>query len=708
MQVGVLYMSVRAALFASSFLALAPFVGVAHAAEGEAIATADAGEQPTSVSEVEIEGVREQRSVGATGLDLTLRETPQSVTQVPRQQIEDFALSNINELLSMVPGVNVEKIETDRTFYNARGFDITTFQVDGVGLPLIWGLQFGDLDTALFERVDIVRGASGMLTGTGNPSATVNYIRKRPTSEFQALGSISYGSWDAYRLEADISGPLNAEGTIRGRAVYANEDRDSHLDFNHVNRNVYYGVLTWDVTPKLNATVGYSQQDNLADGVLWGALPLTFSDGSAIPYDRSASTSADWTFWDTHDKTAFLEATYAFDNGWRAKGTYTHKTFDEYAKLLYAFGNPDPVTGLGVGGMTGIYPSEYEQNLFDATLTGPISLWGRQHEIVLGVSSAEGTGKEWEDFYLGAIDYPAVQDWGRLQVAEPVFPGPYLAATSRDRLNRVYGAVHFDFTDQFKAVVGFNAIDLKSSGQSYGVDQARSESKVSPYLGVVFDLNANLSLYASYTDIFNPQVEVDIDRVRLPAAAGESFEAGVKSEWFGGKLYATAAVFKSEQRGLADFAGTIPGSTDSYYAGVDTFVEGYEFEVAGAITDRWQVAGGWTHLSIEGEDGGDVRQYLPRKTLKLSTTYTIPELRDLKLGAAVRWQSEVSTIDLVEVTQDSYAVVDLMAGIDVTERVRATVNVKNLFDETYFTSLMWNQTFFGAPRSASVRLDYRF
>lgn len=703
-------MSVRAALFATTVLAFAPVLGAAHAAEADeaVIAAAADDEQATTVTSVTVEGERYRSSQGATGLDLTLRETPQSVTQVPRQQIEDFALTNVNDLLSLVPGVNVERVETDRTYFNSRGFDITAFQVDGVGLPLIWGIQFGDLDTAIFERVDIIRGANGMLSGTGNPSATVNYIRKRPTAEFQALGSVSVGSWDAYRLEADVSGPLNAEGTVRGRLVYANEDRDSHLDYNHVNRNVYYGVLTWDITPRLNATAGYSRQDNLSDGVLWGALPLTYSDGSSIPYDRSATTSADWTFWDTHDETAFVEAAYAFDNGWKAKTTYTHKTFDEHAKLLYAYGNPDPVTGLGVGGMSGIYPSAYEQDLFEASLTGPISLWGRRHEVVLGVSSAEGAGKEWENFSLDAIAYPAVQDWGRLQVAEPTYPGAYLAATSKDRLKRVYGAVHFDFADRVKAVVGFNAIDLESSGVSYGVDQAREESKVSPYVGVVVDVTGNVSLYASYTDIFNPQSEVDINRERLPAAAGMGLEAGVKSEWFGGKLYATASVFKSEQKDLAQYAGTIPLSTDSYYEGVDTFVEGYEFEVAGAVTDRWTVAGGWTHLSIEGEDGADVRLYTPRKTLKLSTTYSIPEVRNLKLGAALRWQSEISTVDLVEVEQDSYAAVDVMAGIDLTPKVRATVNVRNLFDETYFTSLMWNQTYFAAPRSASVRLDYRF
>ena len=691
-------MSCRATLFVTTILAFAPVLGVAHAED----------EAPTTVAPVTVEGERRARSDGATGLDLTLRETPQSVTQVSRQQIEDFALTNVNDLLSLVTGVNVERVETDRTYFNARGFDITNFQIDGVGLPLIWGIQFGDLDTALFERVDIIRGANGMLTGTGNPSATVNYIRKRPTAEVQALGSIAYGSWNDLRLEADLSGPLNAEGTVRGRLVYAGQDRDSHLDYNHVNRNVYYGVLSWDLTPRLTATVGYSRQENRSDGVLWGALPLTYSDGTRIKYDRSASTSADWTFWDVTDQSAFVETTYAFENGWRAKATYTHKAFEERARLLYAFGNPDPVTGLGVLAMSGVYPSKYEQDLFDATVSGPLSLLGRTHEVVLGASAAEGTGREYENFFGSFPAYPAVQDWGRLQVAEPVYPGAYLAADTTDRLNRVYGAIHLDLADRLKAVVGFNAIDLTSSGVSYGADQARAESKVSPYLGAVFELTPNVSLYGSYTDIFNPQSEVDINRVRLPAAQGKGLELGVKSEWFGGRLYATAAAFKSEQSDLAAYAGVIPGGSDSYYSGVDTFVEGYELEVSGAITDTWRVSGGWTQLSVEDQAGADVRDYLPRKTLKLATTYSIPDLRDLKLGLAARWQSAVSVVDLVRVEQEAYAVVDVMAGFAVTDRVRATVNVRNLFDETYLTSLMWNQSYFAAPRSASVRLDYRF
>ena len=191
----------RNLLFAGVALAMAATGGLARAQVVDAGATALEG--------VVVTGAR-TRTSAVTGLDLSLRETPQSVTIINQDRIDDFGLTNVNELLAQVTGVNVEKVETDRTYYNSRGFDITNFQVDGIGLPLIWGIQFGDLDTVLFERVEAVRGANSMMTGTGNPSATINYVRKRPTAAFQASASAAYGSWDDYRLEADVSGPLNA------------------------------------------------------------------------------------------------------------------------------------------------------------------------------------------------------------------------------------------------------------------------------------------------------------------------------------------------------------------------------------------------------------------------------------------------------------------------------------------------------------------
>lgn len=690
--------SFRALSLAGAALVGAPCLAMA----AETGAAAD-----NQVEGVVITGAR-TRTSAVTGLDMSLRETPQSVTIINQDRIKDFALTDVNQLLAQVTGVNVEKVETDRTYYNSRGFDITNFQADGIGLPLIWGIQFGELDTVLFERVETVRGANSMMTGTGNPSATINYVRKRPTKDFQASGALQYGSWDSYRLEADVSGPINTSGTLSGRLIYANEDRDSYLDYYGVNRNVYGALLAWDATSNLTATVGWSMQDNRARGNNWGALPLVYSDGARIDYPTSASTAADWTHWNVRDQTAFAELAWNFDNGWQVKTIGTFKRFQENAKLLYAYGNPDPVTGLGVGGMAGVYPSIYENYILDAYASGPFQLFGRQHQLVIGGQTSRSHGHEYEDFSNDVLEYPSVHDWGRVQVAEPTFPGAYLASDQVDRLSRFYAAAHLNLSDKLKVVAGFNALKLKSKGFSYGTDTPRDESKVSPYAGVVYDLTQNVSLYANYTDIFNPQSEVDINHQTLAAAHGKSYEAGFKSEWFDKRLYVTGAVFTSRQGGLAQYAGDFPDTLKSYYEGVDTKATGYELEAVGAINDQWRVSVGWTDLEIKDEAGAKARLFTPRKTLKASSTYTIPSLRNLTLGAQVRWQDDIEGQDIVTITQKAYGVLDLMAGVDLTEKVRATVNVKNATDKAYLASLMWNQAYYAAPRGVSVRLDYAF
>ncbi|MDD3798461.1 MAG: TonB-dependent siderophore receptor [Novosphingobium sp.] len=689
-----------------------------------AVAAEALDDDSNSRREIVVTGIAEQDTASATGLPLTLRETPQSVTVVERDRIEDFALTNVNDLLDQVVGINVERVETDRTYYNSRGFDITNFQVDGIGMPLLWGIQFGDLDTALFERVEAVRGANAIMTGVGNPSATINYVRKRPTDTLQASLSGTIGSWNKRRAEADISGPLTADGSVRARLIYAHEDRDSYLDYNHVNRNVYGALLAWDLTPDLTATFGYTRQENDADGVLWGALPLLYSSGKRIPYPVSATTSADWTYWDVTDQSAFAELAYRFANGWQAKGVFTYKRFEEMAKLLYAYGYPDEATGIGITGYAGIYPSTYNQYLGDFYASGPVTLFGREHQLAFGVSTGRSDGKEYENFSYDFPLYPDVKEWGEVQLPEFSYPGEYLAADYTDKLTRAYGAAHFNLADNLKLVAGATAIWLKSSGYSYGVDQARKDSKVSPYLGAVFDVTPNISLYASYTDIFNPQSEVDAGNRKLDPAKGTSIEAGIKSEWFGGRLYATASIFKAKQNGLAEAAGVFgvgdPGPVgNTYYKGVDTQSRGFEIELAGRITDNWTLSGGYTGLDIEDQDGNPTRTFIPTKSFKLATTYAVPELNNLKLGAQLRWQNRIRYIDStaqyyggvtgdVVVKQGAYAVLDLMAAVDIVEHLRAAVNVRNVTDSRYLGSIEWGQAYYAAPRNVSVTVSLSY
>ncbi len=668
-----------------------------------------AEDQATQVGEVVVMGKRViRKTAGATGLDLSLRETPQSVTVVTAEEMRKFNITDANQLLTTLPGINVESVETDRTYYNSRGFDIVNFQIDGIGQPLDWGMQAGALDVAIYDRIEAVRGANGLLTAVGNPSATINYIRKRPTQEFMANLSAGYGTWDTRRLTADVSGAVNDSGTVRGRLVYANTDGGSHLDYYNVNRNVYYAIGSWDITPKLNATAGFSRQDNLADGVNWGALPLLYGDKTPVTHKRSATTAAPWTFWDTRHDIAFGELSYGFDNGWTVKAIYTHRQSDELAKLLYASGAPDRVTGEGLFATSGIYPSDLTQDMFDVIANGEFSLFGRTHQLALGMNASRNDARKHEASSASSA-YPPLVNGRIIPPAEPTYNPLVLREAVVNKQARAFATLHLNLTDALKAVVGLNAVEVKRRGSSYGTPQDAKASTVNPYLGLVWDLNDNIALYASYSDLFSPQSEGDINRRQLDPVEGTSIEAGIKSEWLNRRLYATAAVFQSKQKGLAEFVGRFPDSIDSYYRGVDTTAKGYEFELSGRPTPQWNVAAGFTRLDIENEKGQDTRLYVPRKSLKLNTSYTWPQWHNLTLGGAVRWQSAGRNRPLgTDFEQKAYAVVDAVASIDLTDRIRASLNARNLFDESYLSSLQWDQAFYAPPRSVMFTLDYRY
>jgi len=659
-------------------------------------------------------------SVSATGLDLSLRETPQSVSVIDRQRIDDFALTNIAEVLDQAVGVNVNRNETDRTDYTSRGFDVTNRQVDGIGVALQGGVQFGDLDTVLYDRVEIVRGANAIMTGVGNPSATINYLRKRPTADFQANGSLYAGSFDQWRAEGDVSGPLNAAGTIRARVIGAYEDRDSYLDYDHTKRSVAAILLAGDITPDLTATIGYSRQDNRARGVIWGALPLVFSDDSRIPYKRSANTGQPWTYWNNLDQTAFGELAWKIGGDWTLRGVFTYHDLKSNARVLYASGGdlgPDPVTGEGIQGYSSLFRDRYKQYLADGYASGSVELFGRRHQLAFGVSSGWAPQTEADAGTDATIEYGDIRQLPSLRIPLPTYGPITREGHLEDHLTRVYGAAHIDFADRLKGVAGFTAIWLDTKGDSYGTDEARSNSKVSPYAGLLFDLTKHLTFYASYTDIFNPQVEVASTGRRLDPARGSNIEAGIKVDWLDGKLYATAAVFRARQSGLATFAGTFDGTNGngpiggSFYTGQTTTARGVEAEVSGRVTDRWMLAGGITHLRLRDDTGADARLFVPRDTLKLTATYQIPEWHDLKLGANFRYQSKVRGNDDsngLPIRQGGYATLDLLAGFRITEHVEASVNVRNVTNVKYLNSLEWGQAFYAAPRSAigTIRFDY--
>jgi outer-membrane receptor for ferric coprogen and ferric-rhodotorulic acid len=653
-------------------------------------------------------------SKGATGLDLEIKETPQSISVVTTEQMENFGADSINSALRLATGINVEEWETNRTNYMARGFEIKNTQVDGVGLPNNWGIVTGSMDAYGYEKLEVIRGANGLLTGVGNSSGTINYVRKRPTNVAQGNIAATAGSYDRRRLEADYSTPFTADGAWAGRLVVATEEADSWVRGLSNDRTFVYGVVDGQLGDKSTLTLGYSHQDANTDGNMWGALVLAYSDGTQAEFARSASTSQDWTFWDTINQTAFAEYTYALPQDWNLKVSYNYRSFEEDSKLFFAYTTVglDRATGLGLLGNPGNWPAEDDAHLLDVTIDGDFKLLGRDHQAILGVNYS--TGKHTQ--YWRPVD-PSDPSWGELPpfpyagnaVAEPVWGAKELYEVTDQQLERIYGATKLSVTDELTAVVGFNWSEYHRDGHQTGTPFDQTERELSPYAGITYSFLDNVLAYASYSDIYQPQDYYDINDEYLAASKGVNYEVGLKADWFSKRLLTTLAWFSAKQEGLGTFAG-INSDGMYYYEGVDIDSKGIELEIAGQLNDYFDVVLGFTSLQLEGEEGEDIYEWVPRKTVNLAVSTKLPAALDIRLGLNGRWQSDISKIDeytAVLVRQDSYAILNAFARWDVTDTLSVRANANNLTDEKYITSL-YQIGFYGAPRTYSVSLSYQF
>jgi len=657
----------------------------------------------------------------ATRMVLTPRETPQSISVVTRQAMDDFGLNSIDDVMRHTPGITVATYDSDRTSYYSRGFAIKNFQYDGI--PILQDPQYSAghtlTDTAIYDRVEILKGATGLLTGAGGPGGTINMVRKKPTREFKAHIDVGAGSWENYRSEIDVSGPLTESGNVRGRAVAAYQDKHSFMDHYKRDSEVYYGILEVDLTPDTLLTLGADYQDNNPKGSSWsGSASLFNSKGDRISNPRSFNNGAKWSSWEQYTRTVFSTLEHNFDNGWVVKGQYNHQ-INGYNAPLGALLDPDATTGLAKM-LARKYTGEYVSDSGDLFATGPFSLLGREHELVVGgsVSKSHWTGKDYTNANMvnNAYDYynwkgdSLEPDWGNVT--------SYNDETTRQTGTYVTG--RFSLTDDLKLMLGTRVANYTLTGTS----QAKDTGKVLPYAALIYDINDTISAYTSYTEIFLPQSYYrDRNNKMLEPDEGTNYELGLKGEFFDGRLNSSLAYFEVHQdnRPEADTAyNGNPTNPDIDYAykGIKATTKGYEAEISGEVMPGWQLQAGYTHKVSRDQGGTKVSTWEPEDQINLYTSYKLTgDLDKLTLGGGVRWQStgwqmlsnwnKGGTVE--KFSQDPYWLVDLMARYQISKNLSATVNLNNVFDKSYYTNIgFYNSSYYGDPRNVMVSTRWDF
>lgn len=724
-------------------------------------ASPDTGRDVAQLSDVVVTAERDSTSEG-TGLyaaravtigktTQTLREIPQSVTVMTRQRLDDQNLYSVQDVMDQAPGVVVEIGDNYEGSFYARGFAISNIQIDGTSFGSEG--RFAD-DMILYDRVEVLRGADGLFNGTGEPGGSINLTRKRPTHEFQAEVGLTAGRWNNYRADADISSPLAFDGKLRGRLIASYEDRDFFYDVADRKRSLFYGIIEADLTPSTTVAIGGSYTHS-RDTPWWfySGLPR-YSTGEDIGLPTSTGYIADWSWWKAETREVFARINQKIGQRWQLNLSGTH--IDNERESLYSSvsGPVDPILKQGTF-RAGKRDWSSKVKSFDANLQGAFDAFGLEHKVVVGA--------DWKRVLGGEINFRTVFPAGYTPPPVDIFnfdPGgypepigftPFRGWPSYGNTQKsLYGRLQLKLAEPLTVVVGarYASYDYTSPYVTFDAngntasssDTGYKESGIlTPYLGVVYDINRQLTAYASATRIHISQGDKlagPMPGTVLDPIEGTNFEAGLKGSFLNDRLNASIALYQINRRNQAVQDGSYPGNTDDmgvsccWLAQGDIRSQGVELEVNGEILPGWQVFAGYTYNSSKNRGTqSEYATFTPRHLFKLWTTYRFQgDLRRWKVGGGVVAQSRSyksgtalpSDINGQAIpgasavpysyAQGGYAVWPARADYDITSNWSAALQISNLFNRRYYKTLgsSANYNWYGEPRNVMLTLRGRF
>ena len=694
------------------------------------------GVEQVDLPTVQVKGIGKQTtsnytipaSSAATGIRLTQRETPQSLSVVTEKQMDDQGLDTLQDVLKQTPGVFHSKMGNNVSGHSqfiSRSQAIDSISVDGAPKFLYdyKAIRRGtnNLDSALYEQVVVVRGASGLSNGgMGEPGGTVALERKKPTVKPAVSVEAGVGSWKHYRFVLDANHPLNADNTLRGRAILVSDHGGDYLPNTSRHNHTFYGILSYDLTPQTQWRLGTEIHRFRNTGSSpFSYLTVAGDPENNQPFEPFASSprsnsSAKWAYGKENSAEIFTSINHEFENGWTLNGNYSH-----------TYGKSDAVAGMA--GPFVINPdysaqfvaerdqAKYTDQDFSLSLDGDYPLWGRKHEFNAGISYQYN--KETPSYYKRNKD-GIVPDL-RLFDGNFTKPAiPYLRDGFAHMKNfSVYGSTRFKLTDRLALIGGGRFVDWQyrySSNRNNFADSRHKNKAFIPYLGASYDLNDNLTAYTSYTTIFRPQVRnLDRNGKPLEPQRGKTYELGLKASWFEGRLNASAAAFINKRDHLAKEMYDRKNQ-QVYYESVDrTTTKGVELSVGGRLSDKWLLNASYAYSKLKNDSGNLVNPSYPTHLFKLFTAYDVTDR--LNLGANVNWQSGTNAYDEYQpftaagkeaLTQRPYATLDLTAHYKIGKSTRIGLDFENVFNKRYRP--MPDIHVYGTPRSVTATVKHTF
>ncbi|TMO66309.1 hypothetical protein CWC19_16510 [Pseudoalteromonas aurantia] len=663
------------------------------------------------IEKIEVLG-KHYRNIGATGLPLAIGDTPQSISLIDAEYIVLYDLNSVGEALEHSTAIHTDPSPSGRDcFTYARGFAMNRYLVDGM-VSAGRSFQSSLLDASMFETVEVIRGSTGMLQEVGQPSGTVNLIQKRAQEGFSGYVNAELGSWGKRRVEGDVTGALTNDGSIKARAVAVYENVDSFQERVNTARKVIYGTISAELTDDLSASVFWSQQEDELDEYS-GGLPFSYNDGFAFHGDIGHNDNPSWVYEDVNQDSVMVDLQYSLNDDWSIQGRYHRSDVESDGIYFSADSLPDVESGF--------YYSYFnhsdrknESERAEINLTGNFILLNREHNVTFSVADASFSEIETRTFPPSYPDINANDPSSSLSIPKPLFSDPSITNSEQESKNyRI--AANLSFAESLNILLGANYKDIDSrAGAGDILSDWVNDSDTSLYIGATYDVTEAVSVYSSYTDIFELPMVFDKNGDLLDPTVGKNREIGARYSTLDGNLNIDVALFKINQENFP-ITDTSAAAARIYKSVDGVESKGYEIEISGYINDHWRASIAYSNLSLSDNNEGRISKIVPDKVAKFNTDYEFDgSLAGLTVGGFINWTGErhgfIANPDwsFRYPELSAYTVIGLVASYDVTDNLSIKANINNAFDKEYEGKVSWFSSRPGTPRNYSAQINYRF
>lgn len=695
-----------------SLLFMAPLVQAADttAKDGETLTvTAD----PNTTAEA-TNGYQPLNTSTATLTNMPMLDIPQVVNTVSDKVLADQHATTLDEALYNVSNVvQTNTLGGTQDAFVRRGFGANR---DGSimtnGLRTVLPRSFN----AATERVEVLKGPASTLYGILDPGGLINVVTKRPEKTFGGSISATSSSFGGGTGQVDVTGPI--EGTrLAYRLTGEYQDEDYWRNFGNERSTFIAPSLTWfgdDAT----VTVLYSHRDYKTPFDRGTIFDLNTKQ--PVNVDRKTRFDEPFNVTDGQSDLAQLNAEYRLNSQWTAKFDYSYSQ-DKYSDNQARVMAYDSKTGTLTRRVDATQGSTQRMHSTRADLQGNVDIAGFYNEILTGVS--------YENYDLLRTDMMRCKNVKGFNIYNPVYGKldectTVSAADSDQTLKQEsYSAYAQDalyLTDKWIAVAGLRYqyyTQYAGKGRPFNVNTDSRDEQWTPKLGLVYKLTPTVSLFANYSQSFMPQSSIASYIGDLPPETSNAYEVGAKFDLFDG-VTANIALFDIHKRNVL-YTESIGGETIAKTAG-RVRSQGVEVDLAGSLTENTNIIAsyGYTDAKVleDPDYAGKPLPNVPRHTGSLFLTYDIHNAfagNTLTLGGGGHGVSRRSATNGADYYLPGYFVADAFAAYKMKLQYPVTlqVNVKNLFDKTYYTSSIATNNLgnqIGDPREVQFTVKMEF